>query len=196
MHIPENCTTAGGLVPWPRVWDYSSRYHFPLGFPSILSATVAVCGPRSLSYTVFPVATNVITPDAPYSAGYATSSVLPARSFATRKEYPWKVWPVAPLAFSEPTRLSGEFRGRIVDVAVVTVSVALAFVMALQTSMAAASFSPSSRARISSEPESESNRHLPSVATRGIGNGQFSAPTYNPVEPSGSRTRRCISRYL
>ena len=29
--------------------------------------------------------------------------------------------------------------------------------------------------------------------TSGSGNGQFSAPTYRTVVPSGSRTRRCIS---
>ena len=67
---------------------------------------------------------------------------------------------------------------------------------AWQTWIAVVSFSPTVRNRISSLPASESKNQRPSFETSGMGKGQFSAPIYSTVLPSGSRTRRCISRYF
>ncbi len=62
--------------------------------------------------------------------------------------------------------------------------------------MAASSFSPMRRNRISSLPASVSKYQEPRLFTKGIGNGQFSAPTTRVTAPSGSVTNRCISWYL
>src|SRR5580692_1590831 len=62
--------------------------------------------------------------------------------------------------------------------------------------MAETSLRPMRRNKISVFPASVSkNQALPFMA-RGIGAGQFSAPMYSMTDPSGSFTKRCISRYL
>src|SRR5258708_26655375 len=50
--------------------------------------------------------------------------------------------------------------------------------------------------RISFLPASVSKYHEPPLLTRGIGVGQFFAPMYKTIVPSGSLTKRCISWYL
>src|SRR6267142_1893870 len=63
-------------------------------------------------------------------------------------------------------------------------------------STAASSFLPMRRNRISSLPATVSKYHEPLFFTKGIGNGQFSAPTTRVMAPFGSVTNRCISWYL
>src|SRR3981081_2132593 len=52
------------------------------------------------------------------------------------------------------------------------------------------------RKRTSWLPASASKNHLSFLETSGTGNGQFSAPIYSCVVPSGSSTSRCICRYF
>src|SRR6266850_3302296 len=63
-------------------------------------------------------------------------------------------------------------------------------------SMAASSFLPMRRNRISSLPAIVSKYHKPLFFTKGIGNGQFSAPMTRVTVLFGSVTNRCISWYL
>src|SRR6266849_10518224 len=63
-------------------------------------------------------------------------------------------------------------------------------------SVAASSFLPMRRNTISSLPAAVSKDHEPWPLTRGIGNGQFSAPTTRVTVPFASVTNRCISWYL
>jgi len=58
------------------------------------------------------------------------------------------------------------------------------------------SFRPIRLNRISFLPASVSKYHEPPLLTRGIGVGQFFAPMYKTIVPSGSLTKRCISWYL
>src|SRR4029077_740209 len=113
----------------------------------------------------------------------------------TRKWYPWK-GDDSFSALREVARLwaywpIGSSPARFISLR------SFAFVSARQTSIAVVSFSPTVRNRISSVPESESKYHAAVfvfvLETSGIGKGQFSAPMYSTVLPSGSRTRRCIS---
>src|ERR1700722_3266034 len=62
-----------------------------------------------------------------------------------------------------------------------------------KTWMVDISFRPIRLNKISCLPASVSKYHAAPLWTSGIGVGQFSAPIYNVVVPSGSFTRRCIS---
>src|SRR3979411_1342042 len=63
-------------------------------------------------------------------------------------------------------------------------------------SIAASSFLPIRRNTISSLPSDVSKYQEPWLFTKGIGNGQFSAPITSVTSPFGSVTNRCISWYL
>src|SRR5258705_12505115 len=58
------------------------------------------------------------------------------------------------------------------------------------------SFRPIRLNRTSFLPASVSKYHELPLLTRGIGVGQFFAPMYKTIVPSGSLTKRCISWYL
>src|SRR5208337_1215681 len=58
------------------------------------------------------------------------------------------------------------------------------------------SFRPIRLYKISFLPASVSKYHELPLLTSGTGVGQFFAPIYKVVAPSGSLTRRCISRYF
>src|SRR5258708_2557322 len=65
-----------------------------------------------------------------------------------------------------------------------------------QTRMVDISLRPIRLNRISFLPASVSKYHELLLLTRGIGVGQFFAPIYKTIVPSGSFTKRCISWYL
>src|SRR5208337_1733272 len=65
-----------------------------------------------------------------------------------------------------------------------------------QTRRVDSSFRPIRMYKISFLPASVSKYHELPLFTSGMGVGQFLAPIYKVVVPSGSLTRRCISRYF
>src|SRR6266851_2380678 len=74
------------------------RFHFTACHPEAAlnaespCASLAVLGPRSFSYTrLFRVRTNVITPDARYATGYATTATLVCFAPGTAPDVPTAV---------------------------------------------------------------------------------------------------------